>query len=25
VWLWYPNPTGIYSSMNPLVHPFNAG
>ena len=25
VWLWYPNPNGIYASMNPLVHPFNAG
>lgn len=25
VWLWYPNPTGLYSSMNPLVHPFNKG
>jgi hypothetical protein len=25
VWLWYPNPSGIYASMNPLVHPFNAG
>ena len=25
VWLWYPNPDGIYASMNPLVHPFNAG
>jgi hypothetical protein len=25
VWLWYPNPSGIYSSMNPLVHPYNAG
>jgi hypothetical protein len=25
VWLWYPNPSGLYSSMNPLVGPFNAG
>ena len=25
VWLWYPNPAGLYSSMNPLVHPFNKG
>jgi hypothetical protein len=25
VWLWYPNPSGLYASMNPLVHPFNAG
>jgi hypothetical protein len=25
VWLWYPNPTGLYASMNPLVRPFNAG
>jgi hypothetical protein len=25
VWLWYPNPDGIYAGMNPLVHPFNAG
>jgi hypothetical protein len=25
VWLWYPNPDGIYAEMNPLVHPFNAG
>jgi hypothetical protein len=23
VWLWYPNPNGLYASMNPLVHPFN--
>jgi hypothetical protein len=23
VWLWYPNPAGLYASMNPLVHPFN--
>jgi hypothetical protein len=24
-WLWYPNPSGVYSSTNPLVHPFNGG
>ncbi len=23
VWLWYPNPDGLYAGMNPLVHPFN--
>jgi hypothetical protein len=25
VWLWYPNPTGLYASTNPLVAPFNGG
>jgi hypothetical protein len=25
VWIWYPNPAGLYSSTNPLVHPFNGG
>ena len=25
VWLWYPNPTGLYASTNPLVRPFNHG
>ncbi len=25
VWLWYPNPSGLYSGTNPLVSPFNAG
>jgi hypothetical protein len=25
VWLWYPNPSGLYASMNPLVRPFNHG
>jgi hypothetical protein len=25
VWLWYPNPSGIYSGTNPLVIPFNKG
>ena len=24
-WIWYPNPAGIYSSMNPMVSPFNNG
>jgi hypothetical protein len=23
VWLWYPNPDGLFSSTNPLVTPFN--
>ena len=23
VWIWYPNPDGLYASMNPLVRPFN--
>jgi hypothetical protein len=23
VWLWYPNPSGLYSGTNPLVQPFN--
>jgi hypothetical protein len=22
-WIWYPNPDGLYASMNPLVAPFN--
>jgi len=25
VWLWYPNPSGLFSSTNPLVAPFNGG
>ncbi len=25
VWLWYPNPTGLFASTNPLVSPFNNG
>src|SRR5512132_1179643 len=25
VWLWYPNPDGIFASYNPLVRPFNGG
>lgn len=24
VWLWYPNPDGLFSGTNPLVTPFNA-
>ena len=24
-WIWYPNPSGLYMSMNPMVAPFNAG
>ncbi len=24
-WIWYPNPAGIYSGMNPMVQPFNKG
>ncbi len=24
-WIWYPNPAGIYSGMNPAVTPFNNG
>ena len=23
VWLWYPNPDGLFASYNPLVRPFN--
>jgi hypothetical protein len=23
VWLWYPNPSGLFSGTNPLVHPLN--
>lgn len=23
VWLWYPNPDGLYADTNPLVRPFN--
>jgi hypothetical protein len=23
VWLWYPNPDGLYAGTNPLVRPFN--
>jgi hypothetical protein len=25
VWAWYPNPSGVFSGMNPLMRPFNAG
>jgi len=25
LWVWYPNPSGIFSSLNPLVAPFNQG
>jgi hypothetical protein len=25
IWLWYPNPAGLYSGTNPLVTPFDKG
>jgi len=25
LWLWYPNPSGIYSGTNPLVTPYDKG
>jgi ABC-type glycerol-3-phosphate transport system substrate-binding protein len=25
VWLWYPNPAGLYGGTNPLIRPFNHG
>jgi hypothetical protein len=25
VWLWYPNPDGLYSGTNPYIRPFNHG
>jgi hypothetical protein len=25
VWLWYPNPAGLFAGTNPLVTPFNGG
>jgi hypothetical protein len=25
VWLWYPNPAGLYSGTNPYIQPFNRG
>jgi hypothetical protein len=25
VWLWYPNPAGLYSGTNPYVRSFNRG
>ena len=24
-WIWYPNPSGLYMGMNPMVSPFNGG
>ena len=25
LWLWYPNPAGLYNGTNPYIHPFNRG
>jgi hypothetical protein len=25
VWLWYPNPSGLYNGTNPYIRPFNRG
>src|SRR5689334_15059706 len=25
LWLWYPNPSGVYTGTNPLAAPFNRG
>jgi len=25
VWVWYPNPDGLYNGTNPLIRPFNRG
>jgi len=25
VWLWYPNPAGLYNATNPYIKPFNRG
>jgi hypothetical protein len=25
LWLWYPNPAGLYNGTNPLIRPFNHG
>ena len=25
VWLWYPNPAGLYNGTNPYIKPFNHG
>jgi hypothetical protein len=25
LWIWYPNPAGLYSGTNPLIAPFNGG
>jgi hypothetical protein len=24
-WIWYPNPSGLYMGMNPMISPFNGG
>jgi hypothetical protein len=24
-WVWYPNPSGLYSGTNPIVSPYNHG
>jgi hypothetical protein len=25
IWLWYPNPAGLYNGTNPYIQPFNRG
>ena len=25
LWLWYPNPAGLYNGTNPYIKPFNHG
>jgi hypothetical protein len=25
LWLWYPNPDGVFNPTNPLIAPFNQG
>jgi hypothetical protein len=25
VWVWYPNPAGLFASTNPLIAPFGRG
>jgi hypothetical protein len=25
IWLWYPNPAGLYNGTNPYIKPFNRG
>ena len=25
LWLWYPNPAGLYNGTNPYIKPFNRG
>jgi hypothetical protein len=25
IWAWYPNPLGVFSGVNPLARPYNAG